>query len=504
MTRRSPAQYSFSRLEFDETLLTKHFSPLAGRDIDCVVVHHMTITGLDGATNALTACYKVWQDRQASAHYGVQGQQIRQYVWDKDYAWATGSTQGNLHGISIEHTNTTREPNWLVSTLTWKTGAKLAAAIHVKYKLGRPVKDKTIRKHSSFTSTACPGPYLGRATKAGDGPWDLYVKEAQRQYDLMVGAVVAPPVVKPPVVTKPTSYKVVGGDTLWALSRRYDVTVAELAAWNALKQPYLLEIGQTLRLTKPASTPKPPAPESYPIEYISANLAGYEAERGIETAVARAKGDIPDYLLPKAPEWFHFQECSKPMLAHLDASLKGYKRVAQGGKGRESYYRTGRGIKILKAELRNVDTMLDGDTKEFLLTAYEVDGYRGVYANFHSENDKEKAVQLRQLREVMTAAREFADGLGIDRANIVVTGDANKVEARAYVKGQRWAEARDIAKKKIDLTYKTTNGWTSRLVKGDAIDVDVFQDDAIVSEAEMLFGVISDHYARRVIHRLVK
>ena len=180
MARRTPAQYDWANLEFDETLLTKHFSPLNGRDIKFVVVHHMTIVG-NGSGSALDTCYETWQNREASAQYGVDGTLVRQFVLDKDFAWATGSNIGNLNGISIEHANSSRGPKWLVSKATWMTGAKLAAHLHKVYKLGRPVKDKTLRKHSSFTATACPGPYLGGTA------WSAYVAEAQRVYDEITG-----------------------------------------------------------------------------------------------------------------------------------------------------------------------------------------------------------------------------------------------------------------------------------------------------------------------------
>ena len=180
MARRIPAQYDWAKLEFDQTLLTKHFTVQSSKAVRYVVVHHMTIVG-NGSGSALDACYRVWQNRQASAHYGVDGTLVRQYVWDKDYAWATGSTAGNRYGISIEHANSSAGPKWYVSETTWKTGAHLAAQLHKTYKLGRPVKDKTLRKHSSFTATACPGPYLGGTA------WSTYAAEAQRVYDEITG-----------------------------------------------------------------------------------------------------------------------------------------------------------------------------------------------------------------------------------------------------------------------------------------------------------------------------
>src|SRR5699024_2613972 len=109
MTRRSPSQYNWAKLRYDETILDKHYTPQSSKNVRFIVVHHMTIIG-SGSGAALDACYNVWQNRRASAHYGVDGNLVRQYVWDKDFAWATGSTIGNRDCISIEHANSTSGP----------------------------------------------------------------------------------------------------------------------------------------------------------------------------------------------------------------------------------------------------------------------------------------------------------------------------------------------------------------------------------------------------------
>ncbi|MCM1294581.1 MAG: peptidoglycan DD-metalloendopeptidase family protein [Muribaculaceae bacterium] len=44
------------------------------------------------------------------------------------------------------------------------------------------------------------------------------------------------------------------GDTLYALARRHNMTVAELARINNLSEPYVLSVGQVLRTTSPAVT----------------------------------------------------------------------------------------------------------------------------------------------------------------------------------------------------------------------------------------------------------
>lgn len=49
---------------------------------------------------------------------------------------------------------------------------------------------------------------------------------------------------------KKLSHKVASGDTLWDISREYDVTIAELATWNKLKKDAVLRVGQKLTVYK--------------------------------------------------------------------------------------------------------------------------------------------------------------------------------------------------------------------------------------------------------------
>lgn len=183
MTRRKPHEYDWSKAEFDETLLSKHYTAQSSRDIRFVVIHHMVIPDRDPDTDdALDACYDVWQTRRASAHYGVDGKFVRQYVWDKNEAWATGSDDGNDHGISIEHANLTLNKSgtaedYLIGEETLATSARLVATLHKIHKLGRP-SSKTVRKHSDFFATACPGPHFDRI-------WKSYIAACASAYDAL-------------------------------------------------------------------------------------------------------------------------------------------------------------------------------------------------------------------------------------------------------------------------------------------------------------------------------
>lgn len=175
--RRTPQQYNWEKLEFDEILMNKHFTPM-NRTIKGFSIHHMIILNrLMDSPDAIKACYNVWQSRQASANYGVDGDYIAQFVWDKDYAWANGNTWANNHLISVEHANATLdEPgtnnDYVVDEKTFYNGARLIAFGHNLYNL-TPKLDKnfsgsyydpscTIFGHGQFSATGCPGPHMRR------------------------------------------------------------------------------------------------------------------------------------------------------------------------------------------------------------------------------------------------------------------------------------------------------------------------------------------------------
>uniref|UniRef100_UPI003330A701 LysM peptidoglycan-binding domain-containing protein n=1 Tax=Pseudoalteromonas sp. 41-MNA-CIBAN-0057 TaxID=3140419 RepID=UPI003330A701 len=52
------------------------------------------------------------------------------------------------------------------------------------------------------------------------------------------------------------SHTVKSGDTLWDISREYDVTMGELAKWNKLKKNAVLRLNQKLVVYKSANQPQ--------------------------------------------------------------------------------------------------------------------------------------------------------------------------------------------------------------------------------------------------------
>lgn len=231
--RRTPEQYDWNGLLFDETFLDLHYSPRPKKDLKFIVVHHMMVVG-NNAGAANDACFNIWQTREASAHYGVDGNHVRQFVNDTDYAWSTANTYGNEHGISIEHANTALAPNYPISDETLYTGARLVAHLHKAYGLGRPVAGVTVKQHRDFFATECPGPTLGRSR------WPEYIETAQRIYDEITGGA--------PFDPSPATHTVRAGETLSSIARKHGTTWMRLQELNHLANPNVVRPGQVLKV----------------------------------------------------------------------------------------------------------------------------------------------------------------------------------------------------------------------------------------------------------------
>jgi len=167
---RKPDEYNWRELEFNETLLLpRNFDAPRQGTIQFFVIHHMIILNRDVESNdANRACYNTWitQGRQASAHYGVDGDFVDQFVYDNNAAWANANYWANHNSIAIEHANATfdqpgTDNDYVIDDRTFFNGARLVANGHLKFNL-TPKRDVTVRKHKEFTPTGCPGPYMDR------------------------------------------------------------------------------------------------------------------------------------------------------------------------------------------------------------------------------------------------------------------------------------------------------------------------------------------------------
>jgi endonuclease/exonuclease/phosphatase (EEP) superfamily protein YafD len=385
-TRRKPNEYNWSNLEFDARPLpnlSKRSS--ARRDkIRFIVVHHMTIVGKgDGSAN--TACINTWKSREASAHYGVDGVNVAQFVWDNLAAWATATTSGNHGGISIEHANSKGKPSWEVSDDTWRTGAKLVAYLCLKYKLGRPKAGTNLRQHSNFFATSCAGPYLGSKI------WKAYEKEAQRVYDLIVkGEEPTTPVTPKPVEVEPVTpstdrmdpaayfvgatgahvtwlgerlvahgfgkhYSVGPGPSFSEVDRLNVADFQKAQGWSGADADGFPGAASLQILAADPVKPKPvdpkPTPEVPPVPtkpdhqtvtVLTLNVASKNADVNKKMGKwSEREGDVADFIIKHGADFVCLQECYATPMKRLDKLLADhYQRKANKG-GRVIYRRIG-------------------------------------------------------------------------------------------------------------------------------------------------------------------
>lgn len=165
-------------------LLNKHFTKGRNANIEYITRHHLAMVG-----EVEAVVDRVWNTRQASAHYVVgPGGRVGQSVYDGNTAWSNANSASNARSLSIEHSNSAGAgADWPISEATIISGARLAAALCLFYKLGRPVFGKNIRDHREFGQTSCPH-HLANGGKYHQ----QWMDEAQRFYDLLTRQAVNP------------------------------------------------------------------------------------------------------------------------------------------------------------------------------------------------------------------------------------------------------------------------------------------------------------------------
>lgn len=119
-----------------------------GEKIDKIIIHWTS--GTLGGTDA-------WfnnPDSGVSAHYGIGGKIIHQYVKEEDTAFAAGNWEANKTSVNIEHEGSPTIP---IDFETYKTSAQVIREIASRYDI--PIDKEHIRPHSDFTATQCPGEF---------------------------------------------------------------------------------------------------------------------------------------------------------------------------------------------------------------------------------------------------------------------------------------------------------------------------------------------------------
>lgn len=109
-----------------------------------IVLHWMagSLTGTDATFQA-----NVGTERATSAHYGIEDENVHQYVRDEDTAWH--ARQANPFTIGIEHS---AQPGRAASDETYQSSIALVAALCKKHSIGA-----VLDPHSRYVVTTCPG-----------------------------------------------------------------------------------------------------------------------------------------------------------------------------------------------------------------------------------------------------------------------------------------------------------------------------------------------------------
>lgn len=102
----------------------------------------------------------------------------------------------------------------------------------------------------------------------------------------------------------PQEHTVQRGDTLYSIAADYDVDYRELAAWNSIKPPYRIRIGQILLVEPPddfvyAPTSEPTRPKDPASEPGAVNTTPLPSDSGV--SVTESPGEPQPPLSPAAP-----------------------------------------------------------------------------------------------------------------------------------------------------------------------------------------------------------
>ena len=152
------------RIDYIPAHPSNHYQGRAGNSIQYIVMHY---TANDGDTAAGNGHYFSGANRQASAHYFVDPDNVVQSVKDADAAWHCGGSLESSHhpyrnictnrnSIGVEMCSVIRGGKYAIPDATVDRAAEL-----VRYLMGRynVPADRVIR-HYDVTGKACPEPWV--------------------------------------------------------------------------------------------------------------------------------------------------------------------------------------------------------------------------------------------------------------------------------------------------------------------------------------------------------
>lgn len=141
---------------------TNYNAGRGGYNVIGIVIHHAVCLNISAMDNVFQRA-----NYGGSAHYGVWGNTVHQYVDEGDTAWHCSNYWGNQHTIGIECVNSALGGDYPVADDTLETLIRLVADIAKRYGLGKlyinPDEDcAPLTAHRDWVgaATQCPGNYL--------------------------------------------------------------------------------------------------------------------------------------------------------------------------------------------------------------------------------------------------------------------------------------------------------------------------------------------------------
>lgn len=188
--------------------------------------------------------------RRASCNYGIGNDgKIGLCVNEDNRSWCSSSKDNDNRSITIEVASSNKYP-YSITDPSYRSLINLMTDICQRYKKSKiiwiPDKNKAltyklqdnemlITVHRWFANKSCPGKFI----------YDHLGEIADEINSRLSGSDSMPDNVDPYI-----RYIVKKGDTLYRLSRRYDVPIAKIIEINNLNNPNLIKVGQMLLIPK--------------------------------------------------------------------------------------------------------------------------------------------------------------------------------------------------------------------------------------------------------------
>lgn len=185
--------------------------------------------------------------RQASSNYGVGTDgKIGMYVEEKDRSWCSSNAANDNRAVTIEVASDTKHPYAvndrafaalldLVTDICKRNGIKKLVwstkkADRVNHKNGC-----NMTVHRDYANKSCPGDYL-------------YNRHGEIAAEVNRRLGVADTAPDAGAAQGVTVYTVKKGDTLSAIAAKYGTTYQKIAAYNGIKNPNVIRVGQKIKI----------------------------------------------------------------------------------------------------------------------------------------------------------------------------------------------------------------------------------------------------------------